>query len=140
MIGLFGGLLAFDAVGLHLGVKYQNATCYSEQAIMSLSTWLIMVCTLAIFMFLLAFCMYVFSLKNYCFACSGLTLIAILYLTSFVMYIIGIIELAYQFPGCKNEVKSVCIMTIIILIVNIMAKIGFGNYGKTYGRDGYEQV
>lgn len=77
----------------------------------------------------------IYSPPTYIFMCMA----SIAYIP---MNIIGIIELAYQFPGCKHEIKNICILVVVNLIINLMGKIGFYVFGCVYvnRRQGYVQV
>ena len=125
--------LVFDIVGLSIGYSHQNATCYVNQNIMSLSSWLMLVCTVATVVTVIMIILILVGLCGFCkddgcsMISSGMLSIVIMVLSaifSFIMNVIGIIELAYQFPSCNHEVQSVCVMVIITIVINTMSFVG----------------
>lgn len=121
-------VFAFNITGLVIGLSHQNATCYENQNLMSLSFWLELVTSVSmasIGLILLAALCGVCGMvtKNAIVLLSSIPVIILIGFTSlfsFIMNIIGIVELVYQFPSCKNEVQPVCIMVIIIIVVNTL--------------------
>ena len=142
-------VVAFNVGGLIVGLSHQNATCYADQNIMSLSFWLVFVTSVSIaslglvlLVALCGFCGIVF--KNAIVLLSSIPVIILIgcsSIFSFIMNIIGIVELVYQFPSCKNEVQPVCIAVIIIVVVNTL---GIYNSRTTFQldvkKDGYIEV
>ncbi len=127
VIGLLLIQLLINAIGLHIGVTYNNATCYEDKFAISLSLWLIVTTSVAVTSTCLQL---IVSLIQY-FCGNEKTLIyssisyaiytVIISLYYFVMTIIGIIELSYQFTLCHKEVQYVTVMTIIIVVVNLLS-------------------
>jgi len=122
-------IFAFNTTGLVIGLAQPNATCYENQNIMSLSHWLVLVTSISmasggslILLILLGLCS--MATNNIFAVLSSIPLVIFLVfsgLFSFIMNIIGIIELSYQFPSCKNEAHSICVMVIIIVVINTMS-------------------
>jgi hypothetical protein len=126
--------LSFNAVGLQIGQTYQNATCYNEKNIISLSSWLILVTLMALISGSIIILLILLSILFFVNGNRFLLLLSIpciifigsAWLFSFVMNIIGIVELTYQFPTCKHEVPAVCTTIIVIIVVNTMTLVGGG--------------
>jgi len=123
--------LSLNGTALHVGLTYNNATCYENKFIMSLSSWLIATTSVAItgasilgiYAFIQLFCG---NEKIMAYGCITITIwVVISGLYCFIMNIIGIIELSYQFNACHNEVKYVAVMVIIIIVINTMSFLGF---------------
>ncbi len=139
MICLLPSFVA-DGVGLYIGVNNSNATCYDNQNIISLSRWLVVstsVCIVIISILMTGLTAIIFlKLINEINENAIITVLivfasifnSILLLTltlfNFIMLIIGIVELAHQFPSCNSEVNSVTTMVIVIMVFNFMAFSG----------------
>lgn len=140
-------IVIFDIVGLAIGKTFPNATCYVNQNTMSLSLWLVVVCSAAIIVIGLIILVSIFALCGLFTHSLGKVLAkvpCVIFLgcvSAFncIMNIIGMIELWHQFPSCSNEVTSVSIMSIIIVIFNILFWLGtcFGiSYGANSNKKG----
>ena len=121
--------IGLNATGLALSLDNPNATCYTDKSIGSLSSWLqlITIITLIDFGFyLLVILLCLIKDKIYAFVLGAPYFIFILFSSLFHLFmtIIGIIELSNQYPSCKNEVLSICIMVIIIVICNLISMCG----------------
>ena len=119
----------FNAVGLAIGASNQNATCYVNQNTISLSLWLIVTCSVAMVVIAILFILVIVvtceifnndGMSAFCATIPGILLLGCSTLFSIAMVIVGIIELHYQFASCIHEVKSICVMTIIVVIANLM--------------------
>lgn len=144
--------LVFDIVGLSIGTSHPNATCYASQNIMSLSSWLVLVCSVATAVTVILIFLIIIGLCGFCTdnggsailaSIPGMILLALSAIFGFIMNIIGIIELAYQFPSCNHEVQSVCVMVIIIVVINTMGFVGSccgGASGNVNKNSGYTAV
>ncbi len=132
-----------DGVGLYIGVNNSNATCYDNQNIISLSNWLIVstsVCIVIICVLMTGLtAKIVLKMMDENVAITVLIaitsifnslIIMILTLFNFIMLIIGIVELAHQFPSCQSEVYSVTTMVIVIMVFNCMAFSGLSGLKK----------
>jgi len=141
-------IFAFNVTGLIIGQMNSNATCFEEQNLLSLSEWLILTTSVAIgsqgvLLLVGILLMLSFTDANTTALFSSLPFIFLLVcksLFSFIMNVIGIIELAYQFEGCKHEVQNVCIMVITIVVVNTMFTIGSCCSFSVKTKSGYTQV
>ncbi len=127
VIGLLLIQLATNAIGLHIGVTYNNATCYEDKFVMSLSSWLTITTSVAItgtslmiiFSLIQFFCGNEKTILYGCISFAVYSVIVSLFYS--IMTIIGIIELSFQFAPCHTEVKYVTVMTIIIVVVNLLS-------------------
>lgn len=133
---IFMPILGFDIFGLITGTKYQDAQCYSNKNVLSLATWLILVNIVSIITIALIFMV---AAITFCVMSTGsntgiftsipiVILILMASIFSFVMNIVGIIELVYQFEPCKKEVNIVCVTVLITVILNSL-----GSFGSCYG-------
>jgi|688.fasta_scaffold227175_2 hypothetical protein len=123
--------LIFDILGLIIGSNYQNAICYKEKYMLSLSSWLVTITSISILTFILVFLTIILTIyniitdrkitHNYYMITTVLVIISIIFLL--IMNIIGIIEIIYQFDACKYEVEYVCIIILIILCINFMGAV-----------------
>jgi hypothetical protein len=118
-------IISFYSIELNIGIFYRNSTCYSKHYMTSLSDYLciksvvgfIVIATITI----LIICIFCCTKK------AGWPLFLVLFSNSIfttIMTIVGIIELIYQFPGCKEEVKNVVVMVIIDVIFGILFCFG----------------
>lgn len=120
--------VSFNVGGLYVGVTNQNATCYANQNIISLSKWLILensvaVVSAALYLLLLALVM----CTDPGAACGMIFILIISGIFYIIMLIIAIVELAYQFPSCKSEVPAVCAMVIVSVIISLLFTISSSN-------------
>lgn len=127
-------IFSFNLTGLILGVTHNNATCYENKNIISLSDWLISTTSIAT---LSQICQLIFLyVINNTLKMPLAIFIVLSSVFSFIMAIIGIIELGYQYPTCKSEVLSIGVMIIIILIINLTGLFSSKNtliYKKKHG-------
>lgn len=123
-------VIALNSTGLYIGVDYKNATCYENQKIISLSSWLIIStsCFLVYqiyYIILLTIALYGCEIPNYkeFYICNvSLLVFMIIGISVFkiVMFIIGIIELTHQYPTCYVEVYPVTTMSIVFTVINAL--------------------
>ena len=130
--------VSFNIGGLYVGSIHQNASCYENKNMMSLATWLISVNTVAIisgFIVAMAFifmmCGHDSNSRGIVFVFLGVGLCIGTAVYFFIMVIIGIIELSYQFPSCKNEVGVVCGMVIASIVINLLTMCSTISRSKT---------
>ncbi len=112
--------ITLNAIGLAVSLDNPNVSCYANKAIASLSEWLqlITVITLIYFGFLLLvilLCLVIEIDNIYAFVLGAPYLIFY-----FIITIIGINELLYQYSSCKNEIQRICAMVIVIVICNMI--------------------
>ena len=124
--------IAVDISGLAIGLSYSNATCYANQVIMPLSSWLIGVCSVGIAIGCISFIIMILAscklfandtidgLMVVIRSMPGIVFLGFAMAFKLIMNIIGMIELSYQFPSCKNEVYSVCAIMVIIIIGSML--------------------
>ncbi len=115
--------LAFNLFGLSVGIIHNNATCYENKNVMSLTEWLKIVTSVSIVsnIVLLVFVtiQYLFGMENpkvMMLSCAPFTCYMVF--SSFftlAMNILCCVELAYQFPSCHQEVPIVTTTSIIIM-------------------------
>lgn len=128
-------MIAFNASALGVGLVFNNNTCYNEQKIISLSLWLIVcgslfltyqVLLLGFYTIVLLFRDSIPNYDEFVFCNVGILTIMKIGLAIFklIMFVIGIVELVHQYPGCHTEVKPVTSMVIIIIIINAAYYIG----------------
>lgn len=142
-MGCIFALLAFVAIinsmSVYAGNTYTNATCYEASAVLPLNEWLIWTSAVALTSIMLvttvlSVVLYYMSRKGNAifeltvngmfrrimceFVAIGI-IYGIIAVAHIVLLIIGIVELVYQFPGCKTEVPEVCAIAIAIIIVNL---------------------
>lgn len=116
--------ISTNSTGLYIGIMQQNATCYDNAVILSLSHWLILstgtcVVTNAI-MLIGLLCVWTIDNLILLAIYTNLSLI-ISYINIFfllTMNIIGGLEIGYQFEDCKHEKIIVCIVHLGIIIIN----------------------
>ena len=111
--------IAINLPAIYIGAVNQNATCYDNAHMISLSTWLILGGSVALILTCLRF---VFFLGNRIeMILFGYVLVSIVSgLIFLVMTIIGIIELTFQYPSCHVEVQGVCNFAIAVVVLNIL--------------------
>ena len=128
MILIFSSL---NVAGLIVGSVNQNATCYQDKYVMSLAQWLIIENSVAIvssFLYLIFLVVMASGCNEMIF---GIALVLIPTAFFFlVMLILGIIELAYQFPTCKSEIGSVCGMMILSIVLSLLYTGSTSRYTK----------
>lgn len=111
---------ALNITSIVLGAVHNNATCYEDKYALSLSDWLLLENSIAIF----AWIIYLTFIAITCLGCYRLMIIwliiiVLLYVYYVVMTVFGIIELIAQFTTCKTEVPSICILVIINIILQL---------------------
>lgn len=120
--------IAINTSAFFIGVTYNNNTCYNEQKIMSLSSWLIIcsACFLVyqiaiLFVTLTFYCRSIIPNYKEFYICSISIIILMkvaLIILKLIMFIIGIIELVHQYPSCHEQVHPVTSITIVIIVIN----------------------
>jgi hypothetical protein len=120
----------FNIIGFCIGLDHQNATCYVDKYWLSLSSWLIWT-NAGLFvgcgMILIFFALTRIKPEVELFIFTFLVGTGLFF---FTMTIEGIIELAYQFPACKDEVGIVCGLVITTIIINLMGSSSAYRYRK----------
>lgn len=109
---------SFNISGIIVGSVNQNATCYQNKNIISLSHWLILSSSGTVF-FLFPYITTILLSRIYKVNNNWLTLIyfIILGLYHFALMIIGGLELIFQYSTCILEVSAVCHMTVTIVAI-----------------------
>ncbi len=122
---LFLGINSYSYV---IASENTNHTCYETQYNMSLSKWLYLTTSVAIasnvLMIVYSIFMVIDCTKEDKFFLVVISVPMFMYLIfaaffSFVMTIMGIIELSRQYDDCIKEAKNVTIMTILIVTINL---------------------
>jgi len=122
-------IIAFNSTALYLAISNNEAVCYENKYIMSLSLWLIIGTSVCIIYQSTSLIYLTVKYLN-----SSLNLFKINFLEFsvfliykllssifiFIMLILGIMELTFQYESCKIEVNSITTMTIIIVIINCL--------------------
>lgn len=132
---------SFNIAGLCVGAVNQNATCYEHKNIITLSSWLILKDSVAVVIVLMFIMSLVIApcgeIGRMCSVC-GIVGTVLLWWASgifyFIMTIIGIVELTYQYPTCNTEVSSVCTMVIISIVISLIAICSTKNGNKQQER------
>lgn len=116
--------ISTNSTGLYIGIIHQNATCYNDAILLSLSHWLILstgTCVVTNVVMLIGL-LCVWTIDNLILLAiyTNLSLIISYFNIFFLltMDIIGIIEIGYQFEDCRHEKKLVCILHFCIIIIN----------------------
>jgi hypothetical protein len=122
-------IIAFNSAALYFALLNNEAVCYENKYTMSLSLWLIIgtsVCityqSISLIYLTMRYLNSDINLFNINFLDISLFFIYKL-LSSifiFIMLILGIIELTFQYDSCKKEVYPVTTMTIIIIVINCL--------------------
>lgn len=112
--------MIFNAAGLYIGLTNQDAICYANENIISLSSWLILENSVGLFSGFLILIMLIVSMCGKYQTIYGIIFVCIISgMFFFSMTIIGIIELVYQYPTCSHEVSIVCGMIIASIVLNL---------------------
>lgn len=125
----------FANIGVHIAAiaiafKYQDATCYENKHIVSLSEWIFMnsfpslIC-LVVMLIVIGFLFRGFAKGDQnqtiglsCFLALLILLTVIYYL---LVIIFGIIELSHQFEACQSEARIVNIFVILGVVLNLVS-------------------
>lgn len=121
-------VLGTNICGLIVGIHYTDAKCYIYQTTLSLAMWLTLVsstiiCSFAIFLFCAIVLTRSATLTVYTIISSMPFLIFSVCMIIFVIgtNICGIIELAYQYDKCIDQVSAVCYAVIVLIIINTLS-------------------
>lgn len=122
-------IIAFNGAALYFSLLNNEAVCYENKYTMSLSLWLIIGTSVCITYQSISLIYLTVRYLN-----SDINLFKINFLDIsiffiykllssifiFIMLILGIIELTFQYDSCKIEVYTITTMTIIIIIINCL--------------------
>lgn len=125
----------FINIGIHIAAiaiafKYQDATCYENKHVVSLSEWIFMnsfpslVCLIVMLIVIgLLFCGIAKGNENQTIGLSCFLILLMLLLTIYyyIIFIFGIIELSYQFEACQSEARIVNIFVILGVVLNLIS-------------------
>lgn len=127
--------MALNSSALYIGVTFNNDTCYETQKYISLSSWLVL--STPCFLAYQAFLLFYLTTELCCgtkiphhheyYVCNmGILMIGKLLLSVFklIMFIMGIIELVYQYSTCHLTVHPVTSMVIAITVINAVYYVG----------------
>lgn len=124
---LLAGII-FNGIAISIATGSMNATCLDQATVMKLSDYVLVCASIGIVAYVMIIVaigviIFVFKFDNPM-ALFALTPIIIFFMLlsvySLAMAIIGTIELAYSFQLCKHEAYSLCVMTIIIVILQFL--------------------
>ena len=124
---LLAGII-FNGIAISVATSFSNATCLEQATVMKLYDYVLVCSSIGIvtyIMIIVAICVIIFIIKfDNPMMLLTLTPIIIFFMLltvySLAMAIIGTIELAYSFQLCKHEAYSLCVMTIIIVILQFL--------------------
>lgn len=115
----------FNAFCVKIAYANIDAPCFENKYLMSLSFWIVCTCTFAITCIILMITIHVVSyyktISEPITIITSVPCLAIIYLFAFhafVMNVIGITELIYQFMACGQEVTIICAMVVVIILTN----------------------
>jgi hypothetical protein len=129
VLGITLMITILDIFGLAIGKTYPNAECYTNQNTMSLSSWLVTVCSAGIIVTGIIFLVSVFALCGlFTHNDIGTVVMRLPCIIFFgcvsafncIMNIIGMIELWDQFSLCNSEVPPIGGIAVTIVIVNLI--------------------
>jgi hypothetical protein len=114
----------FSVTSIIIGGYHSHATCYySCYFMMPLSYWLIISNSILCLSYIVTGILIPFA--HHCpeYIVMAKTMNVGLSIFIFVITTIGLIELMYQYPRCRNEVGLVCEMVVINLVINLVGII-----------------
>jgi hypothetical protein len=115
-----GPFLALDIASLIIAEQYGNSTCFQDHQVMDLTHFLLssaIVSQVFFWTFFIITILYYFTDYQFIFAKIFWIVYIIYFFADLVLFILGAVELSNSYLICIGEVRSVCILVIIKMVI-----------------------